>query len=89
MIGIVVIALVLSGCTRTVYVDRPIEVRVRVPAPCLKAGDIPAPVIYPVGQLRQGVTDGELIGALYADRAQRDLMERVLRALLQGCVAAS
>jgi hypothetical protein len=78
----------LTGCTRTVYVDRPVEVKVRVPAPCLEPGDIPAPIIYPVDQLQPGVSDGDLIGALMADREHRGAMEKVLRGVLDGCVGA-
>ncbi|WP_035527473.1 hypothetical protein [Haliea salexigens] len=77
---------VLTGCTRTQYVDRPVEVKVRVPAECLEPGDIPAPMIYPVDQLRPGVSDGDLIGALLADREHCGAMEKVLRGVLAGCV---
>lgn len=76
---------VATGCTRTIYVDRPIEVKVRIPTPCLEPGDIPAPMIYPVDQLQPGVSDGDLIGALLADRGHRKAVEMVLRAALSQC----
>tara|TARA_R110002072_G_scaffold218284_1_gene376017 strand:- start:476 stop:760 length:285 start_codon:yes stop_codon:yes gene_type:complete len=81
------IAVSIGGCTRTIYVDRPVEVKVRVPAPCLEPGDIPAPMIYPVDQLQPGVSDGDLIGALMADREHRGAMETVLRGVLAGCLS--
>jgi hypothetical protein len=43
-------------------------------------------MIYPVDQLQPGVSDGDLIGALLADREQRGAMEGVLRGVLAGCV---
>jgi len=83
------IAVSIAGCTRTQYVDRPVEVKVRVPAPCLEPGDIPRPMIYPVDRLQPGVSDGDLIGALLADREQRGAMEGVLRGVLEGCASGS
>jgi len=82
------IAVSIAGCTRTQYVDRPVEVKVRVPAPCLEPGDIPRPMIYPVDRLQPGVSDGDLIGALHGDRLLRVGVEKVLRELLVGCVGA-
>lgn len=40
--AIVILILSLGGCTRTVYVDRVVEVKVPVSAPCM--GERPAPV---------------------------------------------
>ena len=73
------------SCTRTVYVDRPIEIRIPVSAPCLRPGDIPEPLIYPVDALELGASDGDIVLALLAERDQRAGMERVLRGLLTGC----
>lgn len=81
--------LIITGCTRTVYVDRPIEVKVQVPTPCLEPGDVPAPMIYPVDQLQPGVSDGDLIGALHGERKLRAKMEDALREVLAGCVGGS
>ncbi len=75
----------LSGCTRTIYVDRPVEVRIPVLTPCLQPSDIPEPLIYPVEQLQPGASDGDIVLALLAERDQRAGMERVLRGLLGGC----
>jgi hypothetical protein len=73
------------GCTRTVYIDRPVEVKVPVSAPCLRPGDIPEPLIYPVDALEPGASDGDIVLALLAERDQRRGMEAVLRGLLGGC----
>ena len=87
--SLIVVVLVLlalaTGCTRTVYIDRPVEVKIPVSAPCLRPGDIPEPLIYPVDQLQQGASDGDIVLALLADRDQRQGMEGVLRGLLGGC----
>lgn len=83
---VIAVLAALTGCTRTVYVDRPVEVKVRVPAPCLEPADIPPAMVYPVDQLQPGVSDGDLFLGMLADRDQRAGMEEVLRALLTGCL---
>jgi len=77
----------LSGCTHTVYVDRPVEVLVPVAAPCLAESEIPAPIIYPADQLTKGDSDGDIVGALLADRNQRAAVETVLRNIIAACAA--
>jgi hypothetical protein len=80
-----VLVLLLTGCTRTVYVDRPVDVKIPISAPCLRPGDIPPRMIYPVDTLELGASDGDIVLALLAERDQRMGMERVLRGLLSGC----
>jgi hypothetical protein len=82
---VLVFVLLATGCTRTVYIDRPVEVKIPVSAPCLRPGDIPEPLIYPVDALEPGASDGDIVLALLAERDQRRGMERVLRGLLGGC----
>lgn len=76
----------LTGCTRTVYVDRPVEHRVEVARPCLQAEDIPRVPGYALEALRPPVTDGEVILAMREEIAQRSDYQAVLVELLRGCV---
>lgn len=76
----------LTGCTRTVYVDRPVEHRVEVARPCLQADDIPRAPGYALEALRPPVTDGEVILAMREEIAQRSDYQAVLVELLRGCV---
>lgn len=78
---------VLSGCAGSdqVFIDREVEVKVQVPTPCLNEADVPAPMIYPVDQLTKNDSDGEIVRALLADRAQRITMEKLLRDILVAC----
>lgn len=85
VILIVMVVVALGGCTHTVYVDRPVEVKVPMPVACLAAADVPAPLIYPADQLNKADTDGEIVGALLADRNERDAMEKVLRGIIDAC----
>ena len=80
------LVILLAGCTNTGYVDRPVEVKVMVPVPCLSPDDVPPPMIYPVDELEPGVSDGEIIGALSAERTQRIETERLLRNLITACI---
>jgi hypothetical protein len=82
---VLVFVLLATGCARTVFVDRPVEIRIPVSAPCLRPSDIPEPLIYPVDALEPGASDGDIVLALLAERDQRRGMERVLRGLLGGC----
>jgi len=76
----------LTGCTRTVYVDRPVEHRVEVSRPCLESSDIPRPPEYAMGLLQPGVSDGDIVLAMRQEIAERADYTGVLLGLLRGCV---
>ncbi len=77
----------LSGCEHTVYVDRPVEVKIPVPVNCVQPGDTPAPMIYPVDQLGHNDSDGDIVGALLADHYQRAATEKILRDIIDACTS--
>lgn len=85
LIAIAILA-AMAGCTRTVYVDRPVEVKVQVPVSCLEPGDVPPPIEYPMDYLERGASHGDLIGSLDAEAYLREKMEGVLRGVLARCV---
>jgi hypothetical protein len=87
--AILLAGLILTGCTRTVYVDRPVEHRVEVARPCLQADDIPRAPGYALEALRPPVTDGEVVLAMREEIAQRSDYQAVLVELLRGCSAIS
>jgi len=76
----------LTGCTRTLYVDRPVEHRVEVSRPCLESSDIPAQPAYAMSTLQQGVSDGDIVLAMRQEIAERTDYTGVLVGLLGGCV---
>jgi hypothetical protein len=76
----------LTGCTRTLYVDRPVEHRVEVSRPCLESSDIPRPPAYAMSQLSPGVSDGGIVLAMRQEIAERADYPGVLQGLLGGCV---
>ncbi len=76
----------LTGCTRTVYVDRPVEHRVEVSRPCLESSDIPRPPEYAMSLLQPGVSDGDIVLAMRQEIAERADYTGVLVGLLRGCV---
>lgn len=76
----------LTGCTRTVYLDRPIEHRVEVSRPCLESSDIPRPPEYAMSLLQPGVSDGDIVLAMRQEIAERADYTGVLLGLLGGCV---
>lgn len=76
----------ISGCTRTVYVDRPVEHRVEVSRPCLESSDIPAQPDYAMSLLQPGVSDGDIVLAMRQEIAERADYTGVLVGLLRGCV---
>jgi len=81
---LIAIILIVAGCG---HIDpQPLEIKVPVPVPCLNPADIPEPMIYPVEELEPGVSDGEIIGALMAERTQRVATENLLRNLLIVCI---
>ena len=82
---LIVLLLVVSGCTRTVYVDRPVEVKVEVYKPCLKQEDIPKQPIYALSLLQPTSTDGEVILALRREVEERKNIISVLLGLLDYC----
>lgn len=75
----------LSGCTRTVYVDRPVEHRVEVARPCLQPDDIPRAPVYALEALRPPVTDGEVVLAMREEIAQREGYTAALIEVISGC----
>lgn len=75
----------MVGCADMQYVDRPVEVLVPVSTSCIKPGDVPEPMIYPVAGLSKGDSDGDIVGALWAEREQRADTETVLRAIIDAC----
>ena len=77
------LAALLLGCTRTVYVDRIIEVPVEVPIPC--AVVVPAKPVYPMALLEKGLPDGPIILSLDEETELRDRVESRLRNLLDTC----
>ena len=77
----------LVGCTRTVYVDRPIAHRVEVSRPCLQPGDVPGAQQYAMSRLAKGASDGEIILAMREEIAERTDTEALLRGLLTSCVS--
>jgi hypothetical protein len=83
---LVLMALILitAGCAQ--LEPRTVEVKVPVPVACLNPSDIPEPMVYPVDELVPGVSDGEIIGALMAERSQRVATENLLRNLLNVCI---
>lgn len=83
--AVLLAGLLLSGCTRTVYVDRPVEHRVEVARPCLQSDDIPRAPAYALEALRPPVTDGEVILAMREEIAQRKAYAQVLSQLLSSC----
>lgn len=83
--AVLLAGLILSGCTRTVYVDRPVEHRVEVPRPCLEPDDIPRQPAYALQALRPPVADGQVVLAMREEIAQRSDYQSVLVELLRGC----
>lgn len=83
------VMLAVSGCTRTVYVDRPIEHLVEVPMPCLERGDIPPEPPYAMEAMRPPVDDGAVVFGLREEIAQREGYIAALVELLRGCAAIS
>jgi hypothetical protein len=82
---LIVLLLVVSGCARTVYVDRPVEVKVEVYKPCLEQKDIPKEPIYALSLLQSTSTDGEVILALRREVEERKNVISVLLGLLDYC----
>lgn len=76
----------LTGCTRTVYVDRPVEHRVEVSRPCLESSDIPKRPEYAMSLLHPGASDGDIVLAMRQEIAERADYTGVLVGLLGGCV---
>lgn len=83
---VLLIAVSIGGCTRTVYVDRPVEHRVEVSRPCLESSDIPKPPDYAMSLLQPGVSDGDIVLAMRQEIAERADYTGVLVGLLRGCV---
>lgn len=79
------VMLAVSGCTRTVYVDRPVEHLVEVPMRCLEQGDIPPEPLYAMEVMRPPVDDGAVVLGLREEIAQREDYTAALMELLQGC----
>jgi hypothetical protein len=75
----------LSGCTRTVYIDRPIETKIEVYKPCIEAGDIPANPLYALSQLNSSDSDGEVILAMRQEIEQRKKFIDILTEMLKSC----
>lgn len=75
----------LPGCTRTVYVDKIIEVPVEVFLPCKVK--VPEPLLYPLDALPKGQPAGTIIFAFDKEVSEREEMEERLRYLLRTCTA--
>lgn len=84
---LILLMILLVGCTRTVYVDRPVEHRVEVSRPCLRPGDVPAPRQYAMTRLAKGASDGDIILAMREEIAERTDDQALLRGLLTSCVS--
>jgi len=84
---VIAVLAAMAGCTRTVYVDRPVEVKVQVPVSCLEPRDVPPPIEYPMNHLERGASHGDMIGSLDAEADLREKMEEVLRGVLAKCVS--
>jgi len=84
-VRVILLVVLLSGCTRTVYVDRAVEHRVEVSRPCLEPSDIPRPPAYAMSQLQRGVSDGGIVLAMRQEIAERADYGSVLVELLRGC----
>lgn len=82
----IVVVLALTGCTRTVYVDRPVEHRVEVSRPCLQADDIPRAPVYALEALRPPVADGQVVLAMREEIAQREGYTAALMEAIRACL---
>lgn len=84
--AVLLAALLLTGCTRTVYVDRPVEHRVEVPRPCLEPDDIPRQPAYALQALRPPVADGQVVLAMREEIAQREDYTAALLETIRVCL---
>lgn len=75
----------LSGCTRTVYMDRPIETKIEIYKPCLQLNDIPPNPIYALSLLQPEDSDGEVILAMKQEIEQRKKFIDILTEMLKSC----
>lgn len=82
---VLLIAVSIGGCTRTVYLDRVVEVKIPVPVTCVQEGDIPSAMSYATADLTSDSSDGDIILALFFEIQQRRSVEQMLRGLLSGC----
>lgn len=82
---VAVVLMHLVGCTKTAYIEKPVEHRIEVARPCVTAADIPPPPRYALARLQQGVSDGQIIFAMREEIAERTDYQEVLTELLRGC----
>lgn len=75
----------LSGCTRTVYIDRPVETKIEVPMPCLQLDDFPPVPVYALSLLRSEDSDGEVILAMKQEIEERKNFIDILTEMLKSC----
>jgi hypothetical protein len=90
MRGFLVILILMSiillfGCTRTVYIDRPVEVKVEVYKPCIQTSDIPANPTYALSLLNSRDSDGEVILAMKQEIEERKNFIDILTEILRSC----
>jgi hypothetical protein len=75
----------LSGCTRTVYIDRPIETKIEVYKPCLQIDDFPPVPVYALSLLQPEDSDGEVILAMKQEIEERKNFIDILTEILRSC----
>ncbi len=79
---LILIALLLSGCTTTVYRD----VKVPIPVPCVEASGLPAAPVIPNNDALSALDDYRLVLQLATDRLELLRHNGELSALLKACV---
>lgn len=83
LIGLVVLVF-LVGCTRTEYVEKPVEVFKQVTLPCIE--QIPEEPDYETQYLEPDDSIGVVGQAYRIERTQREAYIKTLRCELRGCM---
>ena len=79
---LVLLVLLLSGCTTTVYRD----VKIPIPVPCIEASGLPARPVIPDNHALAALDDYRLVLQLATDRLELLRHNGELSALIQACV---
>ena len=79
---LVLLVLLLSGCTTTVYRD----VKIPIPVPCIEASGLPARPVIPDNNALAALDDYRLVLQLATDRLELLRHNGELSALIQACV---